>query len=130
MTTELKKYKRIFYRLSLHLKLYIHKFQREKDLFITLSIVQPEKRLPKILGDLFRVKNLLKMAIIPFFRCSKTLGESGKQEIYNKCSENSRYQIVFRKDIFQKLSLGAPEPETCFLIIIKNLPYTTSDCLL
>ena len=39
MTTELKKYKRIFYRLSLHLKLYIHKFQREKDLFITLSIV-------------------------------------------------------------------------------------------
>ena len=39
MTTELKKYKRIFYRLSLHVKLYIHKFQREKDLFITLSIV-------------------------------------------------------------------------------------------
>ena len=39
MTTELKKYKRIVYRLSLHLKLYIHKFQREKDLFITLSIV-------------------------------------------------------------------------------------------
>ena len=54
------------------------------------------------------------MAIIPFFKCSKTLGESGKQEIYNKCSENSRYQIVFRTDIFQKLSLGAPEPGTCF----------------
>ena len=28
-----------FYRLSFHLKKYIHKFQREKDLFITLSIV-------------------------------------------------------------------------------------------
>ena len=38
MTAELKKWKRILYRLSLHLKQYIHKFQREKDLFITLSI--------------------------------------------------------------------------------------------
>ena len=39
MTAELKKWKRIFYRLGLNLKLYIHKFQREKDLFITMSIV-------------------------------------------------------------------------------------------
>ena len=39
MTAELKKWRRIPYRLSLHLKYYIHKFQREKDLFITLSIV-------------------------------------------------------------------------------------------
>ena len=38
MTAELKKWRRIFYSLSLNLKLYIHKFQREKDLF-TLSIV-------------------------------------------------------------------------------------------
>ena len=38
MTAELKKWGRIIYRLSLHLKYYIHKFQREKDLFITLSI--------------------------------------------------------------------------------------------
>ena len=37
----------------------------------------------------------------------KILGEAGKQEISNnKCSENSRSQIVFRTDIFQKLSLG------------------------
>ena len=29
---------------------------------------------------------------------------------FNKsCSENSRSQIVFRADIFQKLSLGAPD---------------------
>ena len=27
---------------------------------------------------------------------------------YNKCSENSRSQIVFRTDIFRKLPLGAP----------------------
>ena len=39
MTAELKKWRRIFYRLSLHLKLYFHKFQQEKDLFISLSIV-------------------------------------------------------------------------------------------
>ena len=39
MTAELKKWRLIFYNLSLNLKYYIHKFQREKDLFITLSIV-------------------------------------------------------------------------------------------
>ena len=38
MTAELKKWRRIFYSLSLNLKYYIHKFQREKDLF-PLSIV-------------------------------------------------------------------------------------------
>ena len=41
---------------------------------------QPEKRLSKVLGDLFRVKIRLKWAIIPFFRCSKILGQAGKQE--------------------------------------------------
>ena len=40
-----------------------------------------KKRLPKIQGDLLRVKNPLKWAIIPFFRCSKILGEAGKEEI-------------------------------------------------
>ena len=39
MTAELKNWRRIFYSLSLNLKYYIHKFQREKDMFITLSIV-------------------------------------------------------------------------------------------
>ena len=62
----------------------------------------------KILGDLFSVKIRSKWAIIPFFRSLKILGEAGKQDIYNKCSQNSRSQIVFRTDIFQELSLGAP----------------------
>ena len=44
-----------------------------------------------------------------FFRCSKIQGEAGKQKFYNKCSENSRSQIVFRTDIFRKLTLGAPD---------------------
>ena len=39
---------------------------------------------------------------------SKERQESKK--FNNKCSENSRSQIVFRTDIFQKLSLGAPVP--------------------
>ena len=39
MTAELQEWRRIPYRLSLHLKYYIRKFQREKDLFITPSIV-------------------------------------------------------------------------------------------
>ena len=30
------------------------------------------------------------------------------RNFYNKCSENSRSQIVFQTDIFRKLSLGAP----------------------
>ena len=31
------------------------------------------------------------------------------RNFYNKCSENSRSKIVFRTDIFRKLTLGAPE---------------------
>ena len=30
------------------------------------------------------------------------------KKFYNKCSENSRSQIVFRTDIFRRLTLGAP----------------------
>ena len=46
---------------------------------------------------------------MPFLGGSKILGEAGKQEILlNECSENSRSQIVFRTDIFRKLTLGAP----------------------
>ena len=60
---------------------------------------QPLKRLPKILRDLFRAKIRWKWAIIPFFKCPKILGEAGKP----------RSQIVFRTDIFRKLTLGAHE---------------------
>ena len=42
------------------------------------------------------------------FRCLKILGEAGKQEFYNKCSENSRSQIVLRTDIFPKIVVGCP----------------------
>ena len=42
--------------------------------------------------------------MIPFFRCSKILGEAGKQENL----QNSRSQIVLWTGIFQKLMLGAP----------------------
>ena len=31
------------------------------------------------------------------------------KKFYNKFSENSRSQIVFRTDVFRKLALGAPE---------------------
>ena len=36
------------------------------------------------------------------------------RNIYNKCSENSRSEIVFRTDVFRKLTLGAPV--LCLLI--------------
>ena len=42
------------------------------------------------------------------FRCSKILGEAGKKEILQQMFRNSRSQIVFRTDIFQKLSSSAP----------------------
>ena len=45
---------------------------------------------------------------MPFFRCSKILGEVGNKKFYNKCSENSRSQIVFQTDVFRKFTLGAP----------------------
>ena len=59
MTAEMKKWRHIFYSLSLHLKYYIHKFQREKDLFITLSIVYIQilnTYLPEFLNILLYVK--------------------------------------------------------------------------
>ena len=37
------------------------------------------------------------------------LGEAGDNKFYNKCSENSRSQIIFWTDVFQKLTLGTPE---------------------
>ena len=54
------------------------------------------------------------------FRRSKILGEAGKLQIFRKkCSKNSRSQIVFRTDIFRKLTLGAPD--CCYKLYIKTL---------
>ena len=39
------------------------------------------------------------------------------RNIYNKCSENSRSEIVFRTDVFRKLTLGAPDT---FLLQMKS----------
>ena len=36
-------------------------------------------------------------------------GRQARNIYYNKCSENSRSQIVFRTDIFRKLTLDAPD---------------------
>ena len=39
----------------------------------------------------------------------KSWERQASKKFYNKCSENSRSQIVFRTDIFRKLTLGAPD---------------------
>ena len=44
-----------------------------------------------------------------FLDAGKSKERQASKKFYEKCSENSRYQIVFRTDIFRKLSLGAPE---------------------
>ena len=38
----------------------------------------------------------------------QTSQERQASNLYNKCSENSKSEIVFRTDIFRKLTLGAP----------------------
>ena len=38
----------------------------------------------------------------------KSQERQASKKFYNKCSENSRSLIVFRTDIFRKLTLGAP----------------------
>ena len=51
--------------------------------------------------------------IFSFFDRTKTRPQTSKT-FWKKCSENSRSQIVFRTDIFRKLSLGAPGKEFFF----------------
>ena len=46
---------------------------------------------------------------IIFLDVRKSQGRQASKKFYNKCSENSRPQIVFRTDIFRKLTLGVPE---------------------
>ena len=43
-----------------------------------------------------------------FLNVRKSQERQASKKFYNKCSDNSRSQIVFRTDIFRKLSLGAP----------------------
>ena len=44
------------------------------------------------------------------------------RNFYNKCSENDRSQIVFRTDIFRKLTLGAPDMwPAWFAVPLKSL---------
>ena len=70
------------------------------------------------------VKSLLKQTTPFKFALPHSLIHRRRQaskKFYNKCSENSRSQIVFRTDIFGKLTLGAPDYrysmlEKCFAV--------------
>ena len=77
-----------------------------RDQSLPFRKFQPEKRLPKILGDLFRVKIRLKWAIIPFFRCSKILGQAGKQEILQQTIRKFSSRLPNR--YFSKSDDGCP----------------------
>ena len=44
-----------------------------------------------------------------FLDVRKSKEKQASKKFYNKCSENSRYQIVFRTDISRILTLGAPD---------------------
>ena len=51
-----------------------------------------------------------------FLNVRKSQERQASKKFYNKCSENSRSQIVFRTDIFRKLTLGAPGPNLFSLL--------------
>ena len=52
-----------------------------------------------------------------FFDVRKSSERQASKRFYNKCSENSRSQIIFRTDIFRKLTLGAPAISGNLLIV-------------
>ena len=79
---------------------------------------QPEKRVSKILGDLFRVKSVKNGQLYHFSNVRKSLEKQASKKFYNKCSENSRSQIVLRTDVFRKLTLGAPvKTHQCYIVM-------------
>ena len=51
------------------------------------------------------------------------------KKFYNKCSENSRSQLVFRTDIFRKLALGIPEFSRNILTFTLHTFVLTQMCL-
>ena len=84
----------------------MRKLQRSK---LTFSKILAIKRFQKILGDFSKGKNLLKMGNYTiFWMFDNPRRDQASNKFYNKCSENSRSQIVVRTDIFRKLTLGAP----------------------
>ena len=58
--------------------------------------------LPKIVGDYFRVKIRQKWVVIPFFRCSKILGEADKQEILQKMFRKFQISNRLPEQIFSE----------------------------
>ena len=46
-----------------------------------------------------------------FLDVRKSYERQESKKFYCKCSENSRSQIVFRTVLYQKLTLGAPDPK-------------------
>ena len=53
-----------------------------------------------------------------FSNVRKSLEKQASKKFYNKCSENSRSQIVLRRDVFRKLTLGAPvKTHQCYIVM-------------
>ena len=61
-----------------------------------------------MLGDLFRVKIRLQWAVIPFFRYSKILGETGKLEILQQMFRKFWISNRLPNRYFPKIDVGSP----------------------
>ena len=85
-----------------------------RDQNLPFQKFQPEKRLPKILGDLFGVKIIKKWAIILHFRCSKMLREAGKQEILQQMFRKFEISNRLPNRYFQKIGVGCPWVLICY----------------
>ena len=66
------------------------------------------------ISSLFRVKN---GHFYQFLDVRKSQERQASKKFYKKCSENSRSQIVFRTDIFRKLTLGAPDTQPALKLL-------------
>ena len=80
--------------------------QNYRDQNLPFRNFRPVKRLPKILGDLFRIKIPTKWAIIPL--CSKILGEAGKEEILQQMFRKFYISNRPPNRYFPKIDVGCP----------------------
>ena len=76
-------------------------------------ITLKKKKKKKKKNVLLWVKNSKKWEIIPFFNMFEILGEPGSKKLLQQMFR--KFWIVFRTDIFRKLTLAAPKSPNALL---------------
>ena len=76
-----------------------------------MRVIKLKKKKKKKL--LLRVKIRQKWAIVPFFNMFEILGEAGSKKLLQQMFR--KFWIVFRTNIFRKLTLAAPKSPNALL---------------